>query len=545
MAEESKERAKREGASIKGAPSEEVMLFREPGDDEAEHTVVTRPARAQRLLSVSGAKGGVGKSVLATNLAVYLASIGRSVVLADADVDGSNLHTLLGVDRSPRGRPVSMTGEEPDEPSGPLLVETPVPGLRLYHAGLDEAAYGDARRTRRARLAQRLRALDADYVVVDLGAGTSSTLLDFHLDADLSVFVTLPEPTAIESTYRFFRYAFVRFLRRRIEDENVRRALVGKIKEMGGAPSPLDLWRRLEDDGDPLADSVRGWMEAFAPALVLNQTRLRADLELGDGIRTAARRRLGFGFEYLGHIDYDDTVWSSVRTRRMLLVESPGSKAAKSIEKIARRLVALESGKAKRRRERTVPPESHHDLLEVERGATDEEVRRAFKRGREVYSVDSLCCYGLFKPAEIEKVRMRLEEAYDVLLDPARRRPYELSVFPMDTDEEEDEPSALRRLADLPPPPEITPDTEFNGPLIRQVRESQGIELRDISARTKVGLAYLSAIEADDFALLPAPVYVRGFVTELAKFLRLDAVQVSRTYVKRFKRYLEERGEAP
>jgi flagellar biosynthesis protein FlhG len=508
-----------------------LQLFREPVDEEP--TEPPRDAAKVRLLSVTGAKGGVGKSVLATNLAVYLASIGRRVILADADATGANLHTLLGVRRA-RTIPTS------DEPGAPRLYETPVPGLRLYHAGLDEPAVGEARRARRAKLEEKLRSLDADYVVVDLGAGMSSSLLDFHLAAELSVFVTLPEPTAIENTYRFVRHAFVRHLRRRVTDVATRRALIAKVRQLGGAPAPLDLWRKLEDDGDALADAVRQWMESFSPCLVMNQTRLRGDLDLGEASRTASRRRLGVSIDYLGHIDYDDTVWNSVRMRRLLLVESPGTKSAKAIEKIARRMLAIESGKARRRSQRVVPPESHHDLLEVDRGATDEEIRRAFKRAKEIYSLDSLCCYGLFEPHELEKVRLRLEEAYDVLLDPARRRPYELSVFPVEEDEREEEP-APRAPGDLPPAPDITPDSEFNGALIRQVRESQGIELRDISHRTKVALPYLRAIEDEDFAALPAPVYVRGFVAELAKCLRLDASQVSRTYVKRFRRFLEER----
>ncbi len=521
---------------------EEILLFREPGDEDEGPPTQPRATLPARLLSVTGAKGGVGKSVLAANLAVYLASIGRRVVLADADAGGANLHTLLGVRRPVRRPPQS--DEDGEGPSVPVIVDTLVPGLRLYHVGLDEAAVGETRRTRRHQLEGKLRALDADYVVVDLGAGTSSGLLDFHLAADISVFVTLPEPTAIENTYRFVRYAFVRHLRRRVADAETRRTLIGKIQELGAAPPPLDLWRRLEDDGDPLAESVRDWMEAFSPCMVLNQSRLRADLELGEAIRTASRRRLGVSVDYLGHIDYDDTVWSSVRLRRLLLIETPGTKSAKSIEKIARRLLAIESGKARRRNARVVPPESHHDLLGVERGATDEEIRRAFKRGKEIYSPDALACYGLFEPDELDKVRMRLEEAYDVLLDPARRRPYELSVFPIDEDEEEETP-VERERRELPPAPEITPDTEFNGVLIRQVRESQGVELRDVCNRTKVGMPYLKAIEDEDYGALPAPVYVRGFVAELAKFLRLDATQVSRTYVKRYRRYLEERGEAP
>ncbi|MGE0787048.1 MAG: helix-turn-helix domain-containing protein [Sandaracinaceae bacterium] len=519
-----------------GSVSEELSLFRDPDDEEDELTHPGLPARPRRVISVAGAKGGAGKSVIAANLAVYLASIGRRVILVDAEEVGANLHTVLGVTR-PHG--------DPNAPrSGPVVLDTSVLGLKLYHAGLDEAAAGTPRRVRRAKLRERIDELEADYVVVDLGSGIAPTLLDFHLAADLALFVTLPEPTAIENTYRFLRHLFARYLRTRVADPRTRRHLLDRLRAMGGAPPALDLWRRLEEDGDPYADHVRDWMLAFSPAVVLNQTRLRADLELGDAMRTAARRRLGIAIEYLGHVDYDDTVWSCVRNRRLLLVESPGSKSAKSLEKIARRLLALEAGKSPYGRERTVPPESHHDLLEVDRGATDEDVRRAFKRAKEIYAAHALACYGLFEPAELDVVRARLEEAYDVLLDPARRRPYELSVFPIEEDEEDEEPSSLRRPADLPPPPVITPDTDFSGPLIRQVRESQGIELKRISQRTKVGLNYLEAIEKDDFSSLPAPVYVRGFVTEVAKFLHLDAAHVSRTYVKRFKRYLEERGGA-
>jgi flagellar biosynthesis protein FlhG len=183
-------------------------------------------------------------------------------------------------------------------------------------------------------------------------------------------------------------------------------------------------------------------------------------------------------------------------------------------------------------------------VLEVERGATDEEIRRAFKRMKDIYAPDALCCYGLFDAAAMSTLRARLEEAYDVLLDPARRRPYELSVFPPDP-EPNRVPTDLRPDEDRPPPPVITPDTEYTGALLRAVRESQGIDVRDISQRTKIGRPYVMAIEADDFGSLPAPVYVRGFVTEVAKFLRLDAAQVSRTYVRRYQRWIEEREKSP
>jgi flagellar biosynthesis protein FlhG len=542
-----------------------IELFREPASDDddageaqdagaedvdladlAESLDATAPrrsprARPQRIVAVAGAKGGVGKTLVATNLAIYFATIGRRVVLVDAESVGANIHTFLGVERpghgAGNGPPRDVSDGDPD------LFETPIPGLRIFHAGIDEPAYGHVRRTRRVDLLARLRELDAEYIVVDLGAGTSRSLLDFWLDADHGVYVSLPEPTAIDNTYRFVRASFARHVERTATDPEVRRRLVTWLRRLGNTPSPLDLARRLEAAGDDLSDLVRARMESFVFRLVLNQTRVRSDLELGDAMRSAVRRRLGVGVHYLGYIDYDDTVWNCLRMRRPLLVESPGTKASKCIEKIARRLLSIEAGKGPRETERTVPAESHHDLLEVERGATDEEVRRAYKRVRDIYAPDALAVYGLFDANAMESLRARLEEAYDVLLDPARRRPYELSVFPADP-----EPQRAPPLGDeggvTPPPPVLTPDTEYTGALLRAVRESQGVDVMDIAQRTKIGSAYLQAIEDDDYGALPAPVYVRGFVTEMAKFLRLDPAQVSRTYVRRYMRHLEERDKA-
>lgn len=575
----------------------DIELYREPESepepvDESMSEEPRRPERTSppprplRIIGVTGAKGGVGKTLLVTNLALYLATIGRKVVVVDADAGGANIHTILGVPR-PGGlahydppmpsfaamapgpsddddddafvAPVGPIGElatrlstdetsDDEEPEGDEdglsagePVETPVAGLRLLHAGIDEPVEGQRRPMARSRLMARLRELEAEYVVVDLGSGTQPALLDLWLGSDVRLYVTLPEPTAIENTYRFARAAFARHLRRGATDPDIRRSLVARLRALGNHPAPLDLARELEAEQDPLSGRVRRAMAGFAFHFVLNQTRVRSDLELGDWMRTAALRRLGMHFDYLGYIDYDDTVRSCVRSRRPVLVESPGAKASRSIEKIARRSLAIDSGKARSRPDRAVPPDTHHDLLEVDRGATDEDIRRAYKRAREVYASDALSRYGLFDDAGLEALQARLEEAYDVLLDPARRRPYELSVFPPVPDPA-DEPVRTRDQSEpLPPPPRITPETDFTGSLLRAVRESKGIELRAVSQRTKIGTSFLVAIEEDDFRALPALVYVRGFVTEVAKFLELDTDHVSRTYVRRYRRYVEER----
>lgn len=553
---------------------DDLEMFRDPALDAAPDGAPRRRKR-RRVIAVTGAKGGVGKTLLSANLGIYLATIGRRVVVVDADPSLANVHTFLGAPRpvatstyvppmptflratdvnldafgpsrtlgGPRAGLAAPLPEAPLPQAEDVLLETPIPGLSTMHLGVDEMLPGRPRRVSRRSIREHIANIDADYVVVDLGSGIDSPLLDFFADADLALFVAMPEPTSIENTFTFIRHSFVRTLRRALEDTEARDRLSTWLEKLGPAPAPLDLLRHLEAKGDPLAPLVADHMSKFPFRIVFNQTRLRGDLELGDRMRSATSRRFGLSLSYLGYVDHDDTVWTCVRSHRPLLVEYPGTKASKSIEKIARRLLALDASKERPRPERTVPPDTHHDMLEVERGATDEEIRRAYKRAKEVYSPDALCCYGLFDEPGLRSLRARLDEAYDVLLDPARRRPYELSVFPADSapaPSREGTPSLMA----MSPAPAITPDTEFRGPLIRAVRESLGLEIRDVCARSKIGTGYVRAIEEDDYASLPALVYVRGFVHEIAKILRLDPEQVSRTYTKHYKRFIEEQEKA-
>jgi flagellar biosynthesis protein FlhG len=499
--------------------------------------------RPNRVIAVAGARGGVGKTVVASNLALYLATIGRKVVLVDADGGGANLHTCLGMRKPASLARAGRMGVRRDI-AGMIeeaLVKTPFPGLRLLNAGLDEPGNSTAWAQRLVKLVEKLRELEVDYVVIDMGVGWSRTVIDAYLAADLPISITVPEPTAIENTYTFFRVAFARYLLGRAKTPEDRETLSKHLKAYGSAPPPLDLLREFERQHSPLAGLVRDAMEAFRPNVIINQTRLRADLQLGFDMQSAARRRLGLALEYMGHVDHDDTVWTCIRNRRPLLLEVPGAKSSKKLEKIARRVLTIESVRSAATQLSAVPTDNHHDLLEIGRTATDEEVRRAYKRCRELYAHDSLACYGLLEPHEIETLRVRLDEAFDVLLDPARRRPYELSVFPAGTalampapppEEIDDEPRPL---------PDITPDTVFTGALLKQVREARRVSLQDVSQKTKIGLPYLKAIEDDDFAQLPALVYASGFVGEFAKCLKLDAQHVSRTYVRRYKRYLEDK----
>jgi flagellar biosynthesis protein FlhG len=150
----------------------------------------------------------------------------------------------------------------------------------------------------------------------------------------------------------------------------------------------------------------------------------------------------------------------------------------------------------------------------------------------------------LVKKEDLPKAQSLIDEAQDTLLDPLRRRTYDLSTFPA----EENPPRSNRGAADATLEAEravlrqelareLNPESVFTGALLRKVREAQGVELQDIVARTKIARSHLAAIEEEQFADLPAFVYLRGFVTEFAKYLKLDATQVTRTYLKRYREW--------
>ena len=83
---------------------------------------------------------------------------------------------------------------------------------------------------------------------------------------------------------------------------------------------------------------------------------------------------------------------------------------------------------------------------------------------------------------------------------------------------------------------EIEDATEFTGEFLRKIREYKNVDLERLSDMTKVSRLYLQAIESEDFDKLPASVYVRGFVFQYAKCLKLKPEVVANSYIARMKK---------
>lgn len=170
-----------------------------------------------------------------------------------------------------------------------------------------------------------------------------------------------------------------------------------------------------------------------------------------------------------------------------------------------------------------------YDTLGLEPGASREQVERAYRFSLEMYGEDAVAMYSLLEPAEIEAARSRIEAAHAVLADPERRRAY---------DEGRGYASPEGPVVAFPSPSEPggealeLPET-LTGAQLRGLREARGVSLRHVASATKIGTRFLEYIEEDRFELLPAPVYLRGFLQEYARTLGLNPRGVADAYMSR------------
>lgn len=236
-----------------------------------------------RVIAVTGGKGGVGKSTTTINLGVSLRMDGYSVALVDADVEMPNLVEMLGIEPEKTIHDVlSGTAETED-----AIVEiaqdfVAIPGDSSL------AGYGSIDPE---RLQEPIDALadDYDFVLLDTGAGLSyDDLLPMGL-ADEIVLVTSPDSAAIENAKR--TQEFVSRLNREIRGLVVTKAngsVDGSIAEEFGttiltAVPDDDVVSRSTAAGKPL--------EVFAPSSPAAQAYRQLEANLTDGVLPPQRSR--------------------------------------------------------------------------------------------------------------------------------------------------------------------------------------------------------------------------------------------------------------
>lgn len=305
-------------------------------EDEAELS----PENMKKIWAIGGGKGGVGKSLVSANVAICLALMGNKVVAVDLDLGGANLHTCLGlpIPQVTLSDYVSKKITNFED----LLVTTPINNLKIISGAQDELGMANLKHMHKNQIIRKLHDLDADYILFDLGAGTAFNTIDFFITADKGILVVLPEPTSIENTYRFIKSVFYRRLKM-VEgvaeiEPLINEAMNAKLAA-GGTTSPSDLIRRITEMNPEVGLRIKEEMALFRPNLIINQVRSQADIDIGYSIQSICRKYFGIEMTFPGYLDYDQSVWQSVRKRKPLLIEYPNSKLVNNFDRIVNRLI--------------------------------------------------------------------------------------------------------------------------------------------------------------------------------------------------------------
>lgn len=314
-----------------------------PGQPRPAFEIGQSTHRGARLLAVGGGKGGVGKTFVSVNLATSLARLGKRVVVVDVDLEGANLHTCLGVP-TPR-RSLADFVSEREEDLGKLLIDTAIPNLRMIGGTHGNLADAQPSHLRRVRLVRGLRQLDADIVLLDLGAGSHASVLDYFLVSDDGILVLQPEPTSVENAYTFLRSAFYRRMRLAMVGHGVRQLVTMAMDQRNerGIQTPLDLLREIEAVDTAEARRFVETMRVFRPRVIVNGVRTAEDVKLGFAVISVCKKYFGVEAEYLGYVNYDDEARRSVSMRRPIVDIKPDADVSIYLQRISRKLLGLPS----------------------------------------------------------------------------------------------------------------------------------------------------------------------------------------------------------
>lgn len=299
---------------------------------------VEKPTIKPHVWAIGGGKGGVGKSALTTGIAMTLASQGQRCVMIDADLGGANLHTFLGMS-SPE-HTISDLFRDPAKNLQDILLATPFENLGLISGARAMLNVANLKHFQKEKLIRQVFSLQADYIFIDLGAGSSFNVLDFFIAAHNGLMVVTPTPTSIENTYHFLRAAYFRKLRHVIRDLKVE-ALVNSFlndKEKSGIRSPRNLVAELRRRDPSAGEEIDRAMMSFSPGLIVNQVQRHQDRNLGKEIALACKDFLGIDVTMAGSVRTDDQVLMALNSRRPALSMFPQSNFAKDVRQIVQKL---------------------------------------------------------------------------------------------------------------------------------------------------------------------------------------------------------------
>ena len=205
----------------------------------------------------------------------------------------------------------------------------------------------------------------------------------------------------------------------------------------------------------------------------------------------------------------------------------------------------------------TVNRNNYYDVLELSANAPQHEITTAYERAKTTYSGKNPAIYTIFSEQEARELLNLIEEAYQILGNKTLRLIYDqrllsgraslndlsyasiIEASKQNYPEPKVEEKAPAFKVDPVVEKEIQNCEQWTGSFLKKVREYKHISVEKMHETTKINTYYIRAIENVEPKGLPAIVFVRGYVLQIAKALNLDEKKVADSYMKHYKEHLK------
>jgi len=298
-----------------------------------------------RIIPIASGKGGVGKSLVAANLGVAFAQAGQRVILADLDLGASNLHLVLGHQSPKTGIGTFLNDTKSD--FNDVITDTDIRGLRFIPGDTEIPGTANLKAFQLKALVSRFLALkdEADILILDLGAGTHQSILDFFLLSGQGIVVSAPIVTAVLNAYVFLKNTVFRLMFTVFGKSSAATAYLEKSRKDGSGHHRLYIPKMLPEIKkiDPESyDNFMKRIEHFHPRLIMNMIDDPKDADVAFKIRRSCEEYLDLRIEHLGIIYRDSMQDTALSSRLPIVLYKPQSVLSQAIYRIADKILQTE-----------------------------------------------------------------------------------------------------------------------------------------------------------------------------------------------------------
>lgn len=284
-----------------------------------------------KIWAIGGGKGGTGKTFITSAMGTYIAGKGKRVILIDIDIGGANLHSFLGISRPKK----SLTDFfEAGASLNKLAVKTGIDNMSLITGDIHSLASDNIKFTQKLKLFRHIMKLNKHYVIIDLGGGSHNNTIDTFLMADKKIVILEPEITSVENMYHFIKNALFRKLRMSLREYGFKDIVeqMWERREEYNIKSLRELIDSIRVNFSHVGDIIDKELSDFKLYLILNKIRSSDDILIGSSMKSIFMKYLGVDTKFVGFVEYDDSVWRSIRERRPFMLNYSLSRSAKEVE---------------------------------------------------------------------------------------------------------------------------------------------------------------------------------------------------------------------